>query len=312
MNSDKVLEAVFESLLLKGETDTRQLSLFDDVELPERKLLTAEWDQAADREKKSRTLFAQHGIRADEVQPELEEVRRVLGSPLDLERFVRDAVRGHGGRVEGTSPFILDLSEAPLALRDAVRYEKPIKATFAMPPPKGATALTRTHPLVEALSSFVADTALSGDPEAAARRCGVTATDAVTTLTTLLLLRFRFQIVSAKSEMLAEDVMLAGFQGLPQSPTWLPEEELEPLLAAPPKGNVPPDQARYFLQAVMGDFGSLSKSLDELAQRRAREVLESHRRVRKALDGAQVARSVTVQGEPDVLGLYILRPMGGA
>lgn len=310
MNSDKVLEAVFESLLLKGETDTSQLSLFDDADLPERKLLTAEWDQAAAREKRSRTLFAQHGVRADEVQPELDEVRKVLGSPLDLERFVRDAVRGHGGRADGTSPFTLDLSETPLALRDAVRYEGPIKATFSMPPPKGVTVLTRTHPLVEALSTYVADTALSGDPEAAARRCGVTATDAVKALTTLLILRFRFQIVSAKSQMLAEDVVLAGFQGLPQSPTWLKEEELEPLLAAPPKGNVPPDQAKYFLQTVMGSFGSLSKTLDELAQQRAQALLASHRRVRKALDGAQVARNVTVQGEPDVLGLYILRPMG--
>ncbi len=320
MNSDKVLEAVFESLLMRGSSDTSQLSLFDDMELREHSVLNQEWDQAADREKKSRTLFAQHGIKAEEVQPELDEVRRALGAPIDVERFVGDALTAYGCRMQGTGKTLtLDLAEAPLALRDALRYEKPIRATFDAAPAKGVVSLNRTHPLVEALSSYVLDAALSGDPGAAARRCGVTATDAVPILTTILVLRFRFQLTTgggsgktpaSAGELLAEDVALAGFRGLPQQPEWLDEAALEPLLSAPPKGNVPPDQARYFLQAVLGELDALRPALDDLAQRRAKEVLQAHRGVRRALEGAQTARRVTVQGEPDVLGLYLLLPFG--
>lgn len=313
MNSDKVLEAVFESLLMRGSTDATQLSLFDEMELQEQQVFNQEWEQSAAREKKSRAVFAQHGIKAEEVQPELDEVRRVLGTPLDVERFVREAVIAHHGQVYDNGKFLtLDLAEAPLALRDALRYVKPIRAAFAASPPKGVTALNRTHPLVEALSSYVLDAALSGDPAAAARRCGVTATDAVSTLTTLLLLRFRFQVSGARGEMLAEDIMLAGFQGLPPSLTWLNEADLEPLLEAPARGSVPPDQARHFLQTVLGELDTLRPAIDEFAQGRANNVLQAHRRVRSALEGAQTARSVAVQGQPDLLGFYIFLPAAGA
>ena len=37
--------------------------------------MIAEWEQAAEREKRSRTLFAQEGIKVDEVAGELEKVR---------------------------------------------------------------------------------------------------------------------------------------------------------------------------------------------------------------------------------------------
>jgi hypothetical protein len=40
-------------------------------------------------------------------------------------------------------------------------------------------------------------------------------------------------------------------------------------------------------------------------------VLRSHRRVRKALDASHAAREIKVQGEPDVLGVYVLFPVGG-
>lgn len=311
LDTDKVLEAVFESLLLKGSQDTTQLSLFDEIDLPERKQLNQEWERAADREKRSRTVFAQHSIKPDEVQPELEETRQVLGSPLDLERFVRDAVRAHAGRLEDRDVFTVDLREAPLALRDAVRFEEPFKASFRMPAPKGAVTLTRTHSFVEALANHVMDAALADDEEAIASRCGVTVTDAVQELTAVLLLRFRFQIISAKHEMLAEDTSVVAFQGAPGAPRWLAPDMAETLLAAPPRGNLPSDMAKRYLGSVLGGIGAIRPHLAQIGQERAEKVLAAHRRVRKALDTSHAAREVKVQGEPDVLGLYLLLPFGG-
>jgi superfamily II DNA or RNA helicase len=322
VDSDRVLEAIFESLLLKGEQDVTQLSLFDGMDLPERKQLSEEWESAADREKRSRTLFAQHGIKADEVQPELDALRKALGSVADLERFVRDAVRASKGNIDDRQPFTIDLSEAPLALRDATGLTKPTRATFAVPPPRGALALSRTHPFMEALAAYISDSALSGDPNAAARRCGVTVTDAVKTLSTLLLLRFRFQIVTAKSEMLAEDCAIVAYRGLPTAnlpqnwgpggagPEWLTEAEAEALLLAAPKGNLGPDPQRHFLRTVLAQHGALQPHLTRLAKERADRLLAAHRRVRKAVEGSHAAREIKVQGEPDLLGLYLFLPVG--
>lgn len=311
VDSDKVLEAVFESLVLKGISSTKQLGLFDDAELPGARALHNDWDRDAEREKKSRTLFAQNTIRVDEIAPELEEVRRALGSPLDLERFVRDTLHRYGARLESKPIFTIDLRETPRALRDALGYEKPFKATFALPAPHGVVALARTHPFVEALSSFVADAALAESDDAIATRCAVTATASVKELTTLLVLRFRFQIAGPKNEMLAEDTATVGFRGLPSAPEWLDPTEAEALLSAAPSGNIAPDVARMDLEDALDALPALYPMLERLARDRADVVLASHRRVRKALDGSHAAREIRVQGAPDILGLYLLTPHQG-
>jgi hypothetical protein len=157
----------------------------------------------------------------------------------------------------------------------------------------------------------VSDAALSGDTQAFAKRCGVVATDQVKELTTLLVLRFRFQIHSGKSEMLAEDSAVVAFRGMPASPQWLKEEEAELLMSAAPSGSIGPDQAKQFLKAVLAQHAALSPHLDRIARERADALLASHRRVRKALSGSHAARDIKVQGSPDVLGCYLLLPHGG-
>lgn len=310
-NSDKVFEAIFESLLLKGAQDW-QGSLFSDHELDEQAALNVEWDKAADREKRNRAIFAQNAIKVEEVAKELEEVRQALGSPLDLEHFVRDSVKLLGGKIEDAPVFNLDLTQAPILLQETVGLTKPTTAAFGLPAPKGSVLLTRTSQFVESLASYVLDSTLAEDERAVASRCGVLATDAVDQRTVLLVLRFRFQLTSQGHEMLAEDTATIAFRGSPDSAIWLTQEESEPLLSAQPKGNIAPDIAKFMLNDVISKLGSIRKPLAELARMRAEKVLASHRRVRKALDGAAVARDVKVQGDPDILGVYLLMPYGGA
>lgn len=311
MNSDQILEAIFESLLLRDHRTTEQLDLFDGIDLPESKALDEEWKRAAEREKVSRTLFAQHTIQVDEVAKELERIRQALGTPMDLQRFVRNALHGLGAPFEDKPVFKVDMSHAALALRDAVHFEKPFKATFEVPPPRDAVPLTRTHPFTQSLANYVVDTALDGDERAIAARCGVMSTNAVTKTTALLVLRFRFQLVSARQEMLAEDAALVAYRGLPAHPEWLDAEETERLLDAAPAGNIGPDVARQHLRMSLNDVPALKPRLMEFAEEKARDVLESHRRVRSALSGTDAAREVRVQGEPDILGFYLLLPYGG-
>ena len=72
-NTNQVIEAVIEGLLLRGKrvsTENQGLLPFGDLEA-QTEALSTEWQAAADREKRSRTMFAQETIKPDEVLPEL-------------------------------------------------------------------------------------------------------------------------------------------------------------------------------------------------------------------------------------------------
>src|SRR6185295_12143045 len=74
IESEKVIEAIFEGLLLRGrrDFDANQLQLFDESVLePVREDVHRDWENVAEREKRSRTLFAQETIKVDEVAKEL-------------------------------------------------------------------------------------------------------------------------------------------------------------------------------------------------------------------------------------------------
>lgn len=79
--------------------------------------------------------------------------------------------------------------------------------------------LTRTHPIVSGLATYVLDTALDPLGDGVARRCGAIRSRAVSQTTTLLLLRYRFHIITHKGgdeiPLLAEECDLTGFRGSP-------------------------------------------------------------------------------------------------
>ncbi|MCX7803523.1 MAG: SWF/SNF helicase family protein, partial [Meiothermus ruber] len=103
MDSDAVIEAIFEGLLLRGGVPAGGaqpvLPGFADTVAPQREALARAWDAAADREKRSRTVFAQEGIKPAEVARELAAARAAIGGSAEVEAFVRAAVPACGGVV---------------------------------------------------------------------------------------------------------------------------------------------------------------------------------------------------------------------
>ena len=76
-NTNQVIEAVIEGLLLRGRkaaAEHQAFLPFGDFEA-QKETLFSEWEAAADREKRSRTMFAQETIKPEEVLPELQAVR---------------------------------------------------------------------------------------------------------------------------------------------------------------------------------------------------------------------------------------------
>jgi len=172
--------------------------------------------------------------------------------------------------------------------------------------------LSRTHPIVEGLATYMLDTALDPIGEAIARRCGVIRTSKIEKRTTLLLVRLRYHILTKRGEseqaLLAEDCQLLAFAGSPQNAQWLDASVAEELLLAQPDANVHAEQARDFLQKVLGGFEALRLHLNEVAMQRGEELLEQHRRVRTASRLQGINQRVEPQLPPDVLGVYVHLP----
>ena len=159
--SEEVLEAVFEGLVLRGldspPSQEQLLPGFEDYFKPQTQDLYAEWEAAGDREKKSRTIFAQHALKTEEVHKELEAAREAIGMGVDVETFVGDALRGLGaGFTHERKGIRIDLSECAPALRDALPVEEEkLLVRFQTPAPEKGILLSRIHPFVESLASYV-------------------------------------------------------------------------------------------------------------------------------------------------------------
>ncbi|MGB9880892.1 MAG: helicase-related protein, partial [Anaerolineae bacterium] len=92
-DSETVIEAVLNALFLRGYSrqDPHQLA-FDFM--PESvDILHRQWKRDAEREKVTRTRFAQRALKPEEVRRELEAADAVLGDPHAVEEFVLNAAQ---------------------------------------------------------------------------------------------------------------------------------------------------------------------------------------------------------------------------
>ena len=314
--SDDVVQAILEGLLLSKDPG-EQLAL--DLGMGRREELHRDWDSAAASEKQSRTKFAQHGIQPGEVARELAEIRASLGSGEEIAGFTAEALQALQAEVTETADgFTATTVPLPIGLRDALTpgHHEPLPFQSHLPVPPRAARLDRTDPSVAAIARYVLESAL--DPSLPpslrpARRCGVMRTRAVQRRTTLLLVRIRMHLgLPGRDEprqIVAEDAQMLAFRGRATEPEWLPDTEVQELLAATPSGNVPPDQAIDFTERAITDLPDLNAHLDQIADDRARQLREAHLRVREAA-GQRARRQITVRAQKpaDVLGVYVYLP----
>lgn len=301
-STNEVIEAIFEGLLLREQAGTAETYLpgFEEYFKPKKEDLFAKWDNATEKEKRSRTMFAQETIKVDEVSHELKAVQSVIGSGVDVATFTKEAFRAHKAIVtengDGTVEF--DLTEAPRSLRDAIGSIESFKARFEMPVQDDTIYLNRTHPIVEGLANYVMNTSLDQIAEGIARRAGVVYTKSVQRRTTVLLVRYRYHIITKYGDeektLLAEDCRLLAFAGSPTNAEWLDQQQAETLLLAKPDRNITPEQASDFVRKITDNFDQLQSCLNEKAKSYGQELLDAHQRVRKAAQ----ARGVSYRVQP--------------
>jgi hypothetical protein len=322
MDSTTVSEGVFKSLFDRA-TDFVQLSLLDLLDEGKSAVeqVHTNWDRAIEREKISRTRFAQRAIKPEQVEQELVETDRALGNEKDVERFVRAACDRlncsliQNGRIE----LLPDREQSrpqkqgwllptPPDFLKPVLGEKSRLLTFSHPAPEGVEHIGRNHPLVEGLARHLIEEALAGIEEPIAARCGFNTTDAVEKRTTLLLVRLRHLLDSPKHQsLLAEECAVVGFTGSPSNPVWLePEQAASLLQRAEPVSDALSSIKQQGIADILQRISKLERDLQLFAQQRAHELAQSHRRVREITKEGRI--QVKPQLPMDILGVYILQP----
>ncbi|MGE3726430.1 MAG: helicase-related protein, partial [Candidatus Sericytochromatia bacterium] len=307
VSSAMVLDTIFEELIIKQNQQMEMIpglkEQLDEME---------DWVNATENEKASRSLFAQFTIKTDEVEQELQAMQRVLGSGQAVKSFVLDALEALGGTVgeARNQTYALQFKETPMPLQDrlSLNKDKGLLARFELPLRDHETYLHRTSPLVEQLAGYVLDTALDSQQKSPAARAAVIRTPDVNVTTTLLLVRFRFHLLTRRQNkddtLLAEECRLIAFEGMAQNPTWLSQEAAEKLLEAKPSANIPVQQAQMMLKQITQNFEPIQKALDTQAHAIGQTLLESHRRVRQEAKTV-TAYDVQARTPVDVLGVYL-------
>jgi superfamily II DNA or RNA helicase len=315
-DTQEVVEALFEGLLLRRMSGGvhEQLKMFEEFIGPKRDEFYKRWDAAAQRERRSRSLFAQQSIKVEEVARELSEVRVAIGAGADVETFAVNALRTYGGTVTDGDPVHIDLRAAPNALREALGSLSTFTARFQLPVKDDQLHLSRTHPVVEGLASYVLDDALDPLGEGLARRAGVIRTKAVQHRTNLLLLRYRFHLLRRSQQeeeaLLAEDCQLLAWVGSVNEAHWLSKESTDALLLAIPDEQVPKKEAEAIIAELLGDVGRLNTKLEDEGQRLGEKLLDAHKRIRAAAQVRDLTFEVRPHVPPDVLGVYVYVPAG--
>ena len=316
VDSNQVVEAIIEGLLT-GKTNEYNQQQFlpglEDFGKIQKDSLYKEWDNAVEREKKSRTMFAQKTIKVQEVMNELNAIQKAVGSVSDIESFVKDTLASHGAYINNNQRLEFDLTppDIDIGLKESIGNIDKFNVCFELPAKNKEIYLHRTHPVVEGLCNYIMETAFDPIINSKASRTGVIQTSSVNKRTTLLLLRFRYHIITTSNNkekaLLAEDCKIVGFSGSPSNASWLSDDSCEQLIKSKPDANVSLDRARYFINQVADKFDLLINHLDNIAKQNGEIILDAHKRVRKASNLQHVKYSIKAH-QPDVLGLYIYLP----
>lgn len=319
VDSTTVMNAIWESLLLRGtEPDQLMLDFGAATSSETADAVLTRWVDAAEREKASRSRFRQAALRPDEVVATLADVRRSLGGPADTEQFTRGALALLSGQISDTDDgFTVRTDTIPRALLDHLPPAKGPVQRFhrSLPAPPGEPLLTRTDPTVEAIARYVLDAALDPllpDTARPARRAAVIRTSAVSIVTTLLVVRFRVELVIPGSRrtvtQVAEDAQFLAYTTGGDGLSWLASDTTTRLLDAVPTGNVHDDLARAQLQRTLDRLPALQDHLTALGQQIATDAVASHRAVRRSSRAGLRGLDARLLPPPDVLGVYVYLP----
>jgi superfamily II DNA or RNA helicase len=315
-------KALMSAVLLRARQQGQLLLDFTVSETNAARDIDLAWANAAEAEKRSRTIFAQRTLKPDDVLPEWNVTRRALGGFEDTERFVsRSLTRLNAAMTsEALGGFLAPLHLTPDLLKERFRAEelldesaspKPLKVAFEARPRAGFISIHRAHPLPGILAETFLETALDANAQqdlpSTLPRCGVWEADGVEAVTTLLLLRIRHRIDSrgklGPQFAMAEEAAAIAFHDTERSS----DGEAAFALFEAQSRNISDRVREMQLKRAIANLDAIRPALHTYAAKRAAVLADDHTRVRQAL-GSKATVKVEAVTPVDVIGLYILMP----
>lgn len=310
---DSVMQAVLLSRGKKVESIQQSLDFgeLDAVKKAELEVSHA-IKKAADRETASRSIFAQHSIKAEEIENDLKESDEAIGNPKTVESYVVDALNNILGVQisKDKKGFLLFTQNLPESLKSVLPNSNRLKVTFYSPAPEGYIYLGRNHAFVEQLCQQLMAHAMKQSRGQGPGRAAVIRCREVAVKTTLLLFRVRnvIQERSEETQLVAEEMLVWGYEGSPHEKKALNHERsVELMNIAMPSANMTEHERGQWLTDELKELPGLGNELDRVAIDRATILIEAHERFRKVLGGTRY-KVVEPVLPMDLMGVYILLP----
>ena len=320
-DSQSIIDTITHALLLNPDRriETRrspnQPTLFAFPDFPEaedaKANITRKIDEAAEREKASRSIFAQNTIKANEIAEDLRAVDEAIGNPQAVEEFVTSSLRNlFGVQVDPDGDgYRIAKGNIPPQLIDLLPGRQAVNVSFRSPTPEGYYYLGRNNHFVEQLCQLVMANTLARQDKRAAR-AAVIRTGVVVKKTTLLLFRCRNVIEQAQGDrqIVAEEMLLWGWRGTPGQKEFLDHDQARGLLAAArATSDLTPQSRANFLDNELKLIDRLGPEFTAIAEEQSKRLVAAHERFTSLIDKQrfQVVYPVLPM---DLLGLYVLLP----
>ena len=313
-DDSSVMEGLIKGLITgENKEKNQQLSLFADEHISN---VIEKMKQKAEN---LRSIFAHENVNAEEIEKELKEVDDAIGDIPTVESFVISSITAlRGNCTPMKQAYKIDLTNLPQHLKSALPKEgKNIVISFESPTPAGYVYVGRNHKFVEQLCQFMLSLAIDKERRtdySRVARCAIVLSDKVSIRTTLIQFRVRnvIQETGNKRQVIAEEVFLWGYAGSGENTRTLSEEECKRLLfEANSVENIPIESQKNEFEHERQLFSSKTEAFKEVAQQRAELLVEAHGRFRTLVGGKSYETVVPVL-PPDILGVYILKPVAAA
>jgi superfamily II DNA or RNA helicase len=308
-------QALLKAVLLRrrggfGTLQARQLELFE-----------TKWEDAKEKAKRNRTVFAQRRMRPDEVLPEWRKSLAAVGGRDEVQRFATRALARLGSGLEPLHRgFKVATAPLPEEVRERLETEGisgTVAIDFAYPSAPGCHPVQRSHPLIAILAETllgrtlsVERNELSGNDPSILGRVGCWICDGVRVRTTIALLRLRHQLVSRRQRqdttLMVEEATALAWVGVGTEGQVTGADALS-LLELPPLDDPPRHVREREIARALSLIEERTSTFEAFAAARARALLEDHVRVRAASRGAG-STSVQALPRPDIIGVYVLLP----
>ncbi len=314
-DSASVTSALMQAMLLRS-TKPRAQGMFDFGDTAAQ--VEAEWRDAEENAKKSQTRYAQGSLKPAEVLPEWQGMRALNGGPEEVARFTRRAL----ARIDvplgqiGTN-WRVNYDKLPPQLAERLRSRGLHGSRligFTDKPVPDVAHVGRVHPLVATLAESLTEGAL--DPGARQGgaplgRAGAWRSASVERMTTVLLMRLRFTMVTsgrANRTLLAEEATALAFSGLDTTATVSGTDALK-LLEVAASGNLERPVIERRVREALARTDSYADAIAKYAAERGRQLIHDHVRVTTAAGGGATTE-VTPVLPADIIGLYVIVPEG--